>query len=72
MHRVFCAYFDGFQGVGEMSRFLWWTQYKFLLTCNGVEVIETQLVFWRILKEKNLYGAQEWNVNWINKTGGGK
>ena len=25
VHRVFCAYFDGFQGVGKMRRFLWWT-----------------------------------------------
>ena len=37
VHRVFCAYFVRFEGIGVISRFLWWTQENISLTCNGVE-----------------------------------
>ena len=35
-----------------------------------VSKIETQMPFWRIFKQNYPCGAKEWNVNWINKTGG--
>ena len=37
VHRIFCAYFVRFEGVGVMRRFVWCTQENIQLTCNAVE-----------------------------------
>ena len=47
VHRVFDAYFDGFQEVGECVDFSGGHSRIF----NGVEVIEAQMVFWWIFEQ---------------------
>ena len=71
VHRVFCAYFVKFEGGGVMRRFLSWTQeLTNLQWCR--KSLKSKWRFGGSLKKIYVHGAQEWNVHWINKTGGEK
>ena len=59
--------------AGVMRRFPWCTQENISLTYNGVEShCKCAWCFSASLNKVYPYGAQEWNINRINQTGGEK
>ena len=70
VRRVFARILIGFQGVVERSRFLWFDKVEYFINLQWRRILKRKWRFGGSLKNMHPYGAKEWNVNWINKTGG--
>ena len=62
----------GFQGVVERHRFLWFDTVEYFINLQWLRRLKRKWRFGGSLIELYPYGAKEWNVNWIHKTGGEK
>ena len=62
----------GFQGVVGRCRFLWFDTVEYFINLQWRRNLKRKWRFGGSLNKTYPYGAKEWNVNWINKTGGEK
>ena len=58
----------GFQGVVERRRFLWFDT-GYFINLQWRRRLKRKWRFGGSLSKMYPYGAKEWNVKWINKTG---
>ena len=62
----------GFQEVVERRGFLWFDTVEYFINLQWRRRLKRKWHFGGSLNKMYPYGAKEWNVNWINETGGEK